>query len=72
MDITKKELKKKNREGQANLILFIGACFIIFAIILEMISLEVYGGVAFMLSLSGTIMTFISNFLKNGYLKFFN
>jgi len=68
----KTDLKKKNNEGVSNLITFIGISFIIVGVIFGMSNIMEHAGKAFFLCLTGTILTFVGNYMKNGYLKFFN
>lgn len=70
--MTKKELKQKNKESVANIIFFIGVMLILSGASLGFFNLDLYAGKAFLLCSVGTTLTFVSNYLKNGYIKFFN
>lgn len=65
--MTEQERKKKNKKGIANIILLIGIIFIIFGFVLSK-----NAGEAFFMCFFGTVLTFVSNYMKNGYIKFFN
>lgn len=68
----KKNLKTKNREGVANIILMIGIILIIMGIIFGVSNMVENAGKAFLICGFGTILTFVSNYMKNGYIKFLN
>ena len=67
-----KDLKQKNKEGIANILLMMGICLIIGGIILGFINLEENVGKAFFMCAIGTILNFVSGYLRYGYVKFFN
>lgn len=66
------ELQQKNKKGVANIILLIGIMFILSGASLGFSNLDLYAGKAFLLCGFGTFLTFVSNYMKNGYIKFFN
>ena len=68
----KKNIKTKNREGIANIILMIGISFIIIGFIFGVSNMAENAISAFFICGFGTILTFVSNYMKNGYIKFFN
>jgi len=63
---------KKNKEGITNLITFTGVCLIIIGIVAGLINIDDNWSKAFFCCLIGTVMTFIGNYMTNGYIKFFN
>lgn len=70
--MTEKEKNQKNKEGIANVLTVIGGSMIVTAIIIAfMFGPEVFGTL-FFVSLIGTVLIFVSNYIRNGYLKFFN
>lgn len=70
--MNKEELEKKNKEGFANIILLIGVCLIVIGIIVGVTDASNNFGKAFLCCGIGTFLTFVANYIKNGYLKFFN
>ena len=68
----KKDLKQKNKEGIANMILVIGAILIIVGFIFGVSDIAENAGKAFLVCGAGTVLTFVSNYMKNGYIKFLN
>jgi hypothetical protein len=67
-----KNIKQKNKEGIANIIGLIGVVLIIFGTAYGFSNIDQNWDVAFLACLSGTILTFVGNYLRNGYIKFFN
>ena len=63
---------KKNKKGIANVITFVGICLIICGIATGLVNIDENWSRAFFCCLTGTIMTFIGNYMTNGYIKFFN
>jgi hypothetical protein len=70
--MNKEELDKKNKEGLANIILMVGVCLIVVGIIVGFTNPPDNFGKAFFVCGAGTILSFVANYMKNGYLKFFN
>lgn len=68
----KKNLNQKNREGIANIILMVGIVLIVMGFIFGVSDMSENAGKAFFICGIGTVLTFVSNYLKNGYIKFFN
>jgi len=62
-----KKLKKKNKIGIANFLLSVAILFFVFGIIFFSDEL-----LAFFCFLTSTILSLYSNYLRNGYFKFFN
>lgn len=70
--MTEKEKNQKNKEGIANVLTVIGGSMVLISIIVAfMFGPEVFGTL-FFVSLIGTVLIFVSNYIRNGYLKFFN
>jgi len=70
--MTEQEKKEKNKKGIANIILIIGIMLIIFGVTFGFKNLQENAVTAFFMCGAGTILTFVSNYMKNGYIKFFN
>lgn len=67
-----KDLRQKNKEGIANILMMVAICLIIGGIILGFTNLEENAGKGFFMCGGGTILTFVSSYLKHGYVKFLN
>ena len=65
-------MNEKSKIGVANLLTFVGAVIVIFAIVFGFSDLSENCGTAFFISLFGTILVYCGNYLRNGYFKFFN
>lgn len=70
--LTKKQKSQKNKEAIANIVMLIGACLIIYGIIIGFTNITENAGKAFFACLIGTLCTYISSYIKYGYVKFFN
>lgn len=70
--MTGQEKKEKNKEGIANIITVIGICLIIVGIIVGFTDAPKNFGMSFFVCGGGTTLTFVGNYIKNGYIKFFN
>lgn len=70
--LTKKQKSQKNKEAIANIIFIVGACLIVVGIIIGFTNLPENIGKAFFACLIGTLCTYISGYIKYGYIKFFN
>ena len=68
----KKDLNQKNREGIANIILLVGIILILMGVVFGVSNILENAGKAFIICGVGTVLTYVSNYLKNGYIKFFN
>ncbi len=66
------EKNKKNREGISNIILMIGIILIIGGGIFGFSNVLENSFEAFFICLTGTVLTFVANYLKHGYISFFN
>jgi len=66
------ENSEKNKKGIANLLYFIAIILIVSGAIIGFSDIYNNWGTAFCLCLTGTILSFVSTYLKNGYIKFFN
>ena len=69
--IEKENLKKKNKEGLANILMLISICLIIFGAIFGFMSLP-NALPGFVICGTGAVLSFVSGYLKNGYINFFN
>lgn len=67
-----KDLRQKNKEGIANILLMVAICLVIGGIILGFTNIEEHAGKAFFMCAIGTILNFVASYLKHGYVKFFN
>lgn len=67
-----KTIKQKNKEGIANIILMAGICLIIVGILISIINFTENVGTSFFMCLIGTVLTFFAQYLRFGYIKFFN
>lgn len=67
-----KSKKQKNKEGIANIILLSAICLIVGGIILGFQNIQENIGKVFFMCLTGTILSFVSGYMKTGYIKFFN
>lgn len=66
------EIKNKNKEGIANFLLLVAVCLIFGGFYLGVSNMEENLKTAFFMCLTGTALSFISNYIKVGYFKFFN
>ena len=66
-------MNQKSKEGLGNIITVVGAILILMGIFYS-VSVGIDNGwqVSFFTCLIGTILTFVGQYLKNGYIKFFN
>ena len=70
--LNSEQLRKKNREGISNIILVIGSLFIIFGIVIGIYDFELYSISAFIMNMIGVLLINVANYLRYGYIKFFN
>ena len=68
----KETKQQKNKEAIGAIITLVGICFIIFGAAFGVSNMMENSIGAFFLCLFGTILTFVGNYFRNGYLKFFN
>ena len=67
-----KTKEQKNKEGVANFLLLVSICLIIGGLVIGISNMKENVGIGFFMCLIGTALTFVSNYLKVGYFKFFN
>lgn len=62
----------KNEKAIGAIFMIIGVCLIISGCILGLLDINMNAIPAFLMCLTGTVTQFYGNYLRNGYLKFFN
>jgi hypothetical protein len=67
--MNKSEKDEKNKEGISNFLTLVSVVLIICGIVIVILGQIPF---AFILCLTGTILTFVSSYIKNGYFTFFN
>jgi len=70
--MTQEEKNKKNKLALGAMVTIIGAGCIVIGAVLGFYDVPNNVGKAFWLCLGGTALTFLGNYLRNGYIKFFN
>ena len=67
-----KSKEQKNKEGIANILLMLAIGLIIGGVVIGLTNGKENVGTGFFLCLIGTFLSFVSGYIRHGYIKFFN
>lgn len=66
-------MDERSKKGLANILTLVGVCLVVGSIVMSIIfGLDKNVGKLFLISLVGTVLIFTANYMRDGYIKFFN